>query len=166
MATTPSGRRAIFSCYDGTLKVCDPEDGTLISTIEVWRGIWGEGNPLTVNGRNAIHMAAPDPLDADQIRGCMAWNPNTGSLDTLIRTNHELTAKATSPDGQLAALAFDDRSLQLWDLQQNRLMATYYADAVITAAYVVCQSKLVVAGDAVGRVHMLHIENCSTSSIS
>ena len=62
---------------------------------------------------------------------------------------------AVSPDGR-RAVSGSDKTLKVWDLERETVLATFTADHAIHA--VACVSdRLLVAGDAGGRVHLLEL---------
>jgi WD40 repeat protein len=63
-----------------------------------------------------------------------------------------------APDGRRALSASDDRPLRLWDLESGRTIASFYGDAAFRSCSVVPDARTVVAGDTLGRVHILRLE--------
>ena len=67
-------------------------------------------------------------------------------------------AVAVTPVGQRAFSASDDRSLRLWNLEDGAELAAFHADAAIQCCAVSQDKKRTVAGDALGRIHVLDIQ--------
>ncbi len=67
-------------------------------------------------------------------------------------------AVAVTPDGQHALSASDDRRLRLWDLEDGAELAAFHADAAIQCCTVSQDKKRIVAGDVLGRIHVLDIQ--------
>ncbi len=67
-------------------------------------------------------------------------------------------AVAVTPDGHCALSASDDCSLRLWDLEDGAELAAFHAGAVIQCCAVSQDGKHTVAGDALGRIHVLDIQ--------
>ncbi len=67
-------------------------------------------------------------------------------------------AVAVTPDRQRALSASDDRSLRLWGLEDGAELTAFHADAAIQCCAVSQDGKRTVAGDALGRIHVLDIQ--------
>ncbi len=67
-------------------------------------------------------------------------------------------AVAVTPDGQCALSASDESSLRLWDLEDGAELAAFHADAAIHCCAVSQDGKRTVAGDALGRIHVLDVQ--------
>ena len=53
--------------------------------------------------------------------------------------------------------ASDDHTLKLWDLETGDTIAGFTADAAFTTCALARGESLAIAGDALGRIHMLEI---------
>jgi WD40 repeat protein len=62
-----------------------------------------------------------------------------------------------APDGRRAVSGSEDRTLRLWDLASGRALAVFTADGSILSCAVTPDGDRVVAGDQLGRVHVLEI---------
>ena len=73
-------------------------------------------------------------------------------LHNLAGHFHEVHGVAVSGDGRRAVSASDDKTLKVWDLETGAVVATYSCDG---AAYccAFADGRMIVAGDASGRVH-------------
>ena len=65
---------------------------------------------------------------------------------------------AVSPDGQRAVSASADGTLNVWDLVSGECIATFTCDSAALCCAYSGAIKLIVAGDAVGHVHFLRLE--------
>ena len=65
-----------------------------------------------------------------------------------------------------AVSAADDRTLKIWDLERGCCVVEFHADAKVTCALFADAGRLVVAGDALGRLHFLKMEGCGTETTS
>ncbi len=74
--------------------------------------------------------------------------------------SHEdaVMAVAVTPDGHCALSASDDDSLRIWDLEDGAELAAFHADAAIQCCAVSQDEKRTVAGDALGRIYVLDIQ--------
>ncbi len=68
-----------------------------------------------------------------------------------------VTAVAVTPNRRRALSASDDRSLRLWDLESGAELAAFHADAAIQCCAVAADGRRIVAGDGLGRIHVLDI---------
>jgi WD40 repeat protein len=67
-----------------------------------------------------------------------------------------VNAVAVTGDGKRAVSGSSDGTLKVWDLQSGQEVATFAADAGITACAIRDSSRFV-AGDKLGRVHFLRL---------
>jgi WD40 repeat protein len=85
------------------------------------------------------------------------WELESG---TLLRTfeGHadRVWAVSALPDGHGALSASDDNTLKLWNLDTGSVVTTFYGDAPYCCVYA-ADARRVVAGDAMGRLHILTI---------
>ena len=66
---------------------------------------------------------------------------------------------AVTPDGKRAISASEDNTLKVWDLATCAVVATFTADGPVLACAVAPDGGTIVAGDALGRLHFLRLEN-------
>ena len=64
---------------------------------------------------------------------------------------------AVSADGKTALSGSSDHTLKLWDVASARILASFTADASFSALAIEDDGKRVVAGDTLGRVHLLEV---------
>ncbi len=65
---------------------------------------------------------------------------------------------AISADGTVGTVGGDDRTLRVWNLARGLLLASFTGESTITACALSPDGRLVVAGEATGRVHLLRLE--------
>jgi len=65
---------------------------------------------------------------------------------------------AVSADGQLAVSASSDHTLKVWELASGALLTTFICDAGAYCCAFSHDRRLIVAGDRLGQVHFLRLE--------
>ena len=68
-----------------------------------------------------------------------------------------VNAVALTPDGRRGLSGSSDRTLRLWDLESGAELAAFHADAGILCCAVAQDRNRIVAGDDLGRIHVLDI---------
>lgn len=66
---------------------------------------------------------------------------------------------AVTPDGKRAVSASYDQTLKVWDLATGAVVATFTAEAPVASCAVGPDDLSIIAGDSLGRVHFLRLEN-------
>ena len=61
-------------------------------------------------------------------------------------------------DGRLAVSASSDQTLKVWEVESGAFLATFTCDSALLHCAAAEDCQLIVAGDAGGRVHFVHIE--------
>lgn len=61
--------------------------------------------------------------------------------------------------GRLVVSASDDKTLRVWEVETGAALATFTCDSAAYCCAFADDPKLIVAGDAVGRVYFLRLEN-------
>ena len=77
---------------------------------------------------------------------------------TLAGHLDSVRAVAVAPDGQRAVSASGDNTVRVWELETGEVLATFTCDSVAYCCASSDGGKLIVAGDACGRVHFLRLE--------
>jgi WD40 repeat protein len=81
----------------------------------------------------------------------------------LLRTlrGHEggVWAVAVTGDGRYAVSGSDDQTLKVWDLSSGQVVASFCGDSAIHCCAIAPDKRTIIAGDALGRVHFLRLEN-------
>lgn len=65
---------------------------------------------------------------------------------------------AVTPDGKRAISASGDHTLKVWDLERGRELATFTAESLFNCCAFTGNGNTVIAGDDLGRVHLLVVE--------
>ncbi|HUX76475.1 MAG TPA: hypothetical protein VMY40_07555 [Anaerolineae bacterium] len=153
VAVTPDGRRAISASW-GTLKVWDlesergAEERTLTGHT---RGV--SAVAVTPDGRRAISGSHDGTLKV------WGLESERGAEErTLAGHTDWVRAVAVTPDGRRAISASSDRTLIVWDLERGEVVATFSGDGGMNACAVAPDGVTIVAGDGLGRVHLLRLE--------
>jgi WD40 repeat protein len=150
VAVTPDGRYVVSASYDQTLKVWDLASGkelqTLAGHIEGVNAV-----AVTPDGKCAVSASGDETLKV--------WDLETGNeVQTLAGHRGWVTTVAVTPDGKCAVSASDDHTLKVWDLETGKVDAAFTADASLRSCAVGPDGRVIVAGDASGRVHFLSLE--------
>ena len=143
----PDGLRALSGSADRTLKLWDLSSGAVLRTFDGHeRRVWSvdvlpDGQRVLSGGDNTLKL----------------WDLESG---TLLRTfeghGDRVWAVTALPDGESALSASDDNTLKLWNLYSGSVVTTFYGDAPYCCVNAPDASR-VVAGDALGRLHILSI---------
>ena len=84
--------------------------------------------------------------------------PGTALVRTLQGHSEPVNGVALSADGRLAVSASWDRTLKVWELASGALLTTFICDAGAYCCAFSHDRKLIVAGDGLGQVHFLRLE--------
>ena len=66
---------------------------------------------------------------------------------------------AITADGRRLVSGSEDKTLKVWDLETGALICTFNCEGSVDCAAVALDGRTFVAGDAVGRVYFLRLEN-------
>lgn len=86
-------------------------------------------------------------------------------MATLTGHSDVVWGVAVTPDGRLAVSASDDHTSRVWRLRDGTLLATFTGEGVGRSCAVASDRSAIVAGDALGRVHVLRLEGIQTFPI-
>ncbi len=151
VSVTPDGRRAISASFDKTLKVWDMETGDEIRTLKGHTG-WVLAVSVTPDGRRAISASFDKTLKV--------WDMETGDeIRTLKGHTGWVLAVSVTPDGRRAISASFDKTLKVWDVENGRIIASFCGEGTFTSCAIAPDGKTIVAGENLGRVHFLRLEN-------
>ena len=149
-AIMADGRLALSVSGDTTMTVWDLETGCALRTLE-HHGL--RGAAVTPDGKRAVSASYWGGGEA-----LVVWDLNTGqALRTLEDESYWLNGVALAADGKRAISASEYKMVKAWDLDAGLCIATFYCDA--PALCCACAApNIIVAGDAVGRVYFLALE--------
>ena len=137
--------------WDRTLKVCDLTTGAVLHTLTGHAGPV-DGVAITLDGKRAVSASWDKTLKV--------WDLTTGAvLHTLAGHEDSVTGVAVTPDGERAVSASRDKTVKVWDLATGVVVATFTAEGAALACAVAPDGLTIVAGDGLGRVHFLRLEN-------
>jgi len=92
------------------------------------------------------------------------WELGSGrELRTLTGHAGSVLAAVTQ-DGQRAVSASWDDTVKLWNLETGKVLATFTCDATVHCCALSDFLKLIVAGDEVGHLHFLRLEELKPKS--
>lgn len=98
-------------------------------------------------------------ISASRDRTIKMWDLETGKeLATLTGHTKAVKAVVVHPDGRRLVSASEDETLKVWDIETQQVLLTYLGDAPFLACTVAPDGKTIFAGDALGRVHFLKLE--------
>lgn len=151
----PDGERLIWGDVSGNISVWNLRTGDFVWVLQGHRGAIGgigiapDSIELVSSGREDGVLKLWDferglPLG---ILGCHAYSYSS------------VLAAWITPDGQRAVSASNDNTLRIWNLTQRSEVACFSTQAGIWACAVSPEGTRFVAGDRVGRVYFLALEN-------
>jgi WD40 repeat protein len=154
VSVTPDGKWAVSSSGDTTLKVWDVDSGQALRTVTGHCGrVYGVA--VMPDGKRAI--------SASQDKTLKLWDLDSGrALHTLEGHSAYVSDVAVTPDGKFAVSASEDKTLRVWDLDSRAPLATFTCDAPPHSCAFINDHELV-AGDAVGFVYFLNLEQSKRS---
>jgi len=110
------------------------------------------GVAVTPDGRRAVSASRDHTL--------RVWDLATGAVpDTLAGQTDWVDGVAVTPDGRRLVSASHHHSLRVWDLATGAVVAIFTADGYLLGCAVAPDGITIVAGDGLGRVHFLRLEN-------
>ena len=132
-----------------------PPGAGLVRTLEGHSGpIYGVA--VTPDGKRAVSASGDKTLKV--------WDLETGvELRTLEGHSDSVHGVAVTADGKRAVSASRDHTLKVWDLETGLPLPTFHCDAYPTCCAFAdapqsADEQMVIAGDALGRLHFLLIE--------
>ena len=92
------------------------------------------------------------------------WDVETGRKLCTLRGHEGFVRGASlSRNGRRAASASNDRTLKVWDVETGEAIAIFTSDSTLYCCSFTTDDHLV-AGDAGGQVHFLHLEEPKSRS--
>ncbi|MDE0021100.1 MAG: Ig-like domain-containing protein [Candidatus Poribacteria bacterium] len=141
VAYSPDGQKIAGGSDDGTIRIWDVSDGSLIRTL---RG-HTDGVESVAYSPDGTRIVSGGDDNAVRI-----WNADTGALlQTLREHTDEVPSVAYSPDGQKVASASSDRTIRIWDVNAGSRIRTLqrHTDGVESVAYSSDGTRIVSGGD-------------------
>ena len=150
VAITPDGKFAISASHDMALKVWDLEKGE---------------EKITLKGHDDGVIAVaitPDGkyvVSASHDRTLKVWDLEKGEEKITLR-GHDVWVNAViiTPDGKYVVSASNDCTLKVWDLGQGVIISNFTGDSSFQTCDISPDGESIVAGDASGKIHFLHID--------
>ena len=171
VALSADGRRAFSGGLDNVIRIWNPAQGKLLATLEghdmgvVVLVLSTDGTRLIsgdVGGTSKVWDVTHDQLlrsDNHQDLQGQSWNQSSIScLETVWRDAAQPQLRAVSANGAHALEVLDASTAALRDATSDALLATFTADAEVTAWAVSSGPPTVVClGQRWGHVHFLHL---------
>ncbi|QYZ78072.1 TIR domain-containing protein [Methanofollis formosanus] len=164
---TPDGQHVVSGSRD-TLKFWNLSDFeevySLNSQIERFDSI-----ALTPDGRRIVsgsnnHTLKIRDLATGKEIFTLAESRPGDQEEQPTSTRDPVTAVVLTWDGRYAISGSEDRTLKIWDLEKRAFVTSFVAEGEINDLGFSNHLGVVVAGDATGRVHLLHLENLPLGS--
>lgn len=150
LAVLPDGERAISGFYDSSLVVWDLKTGNSVQVLK--------GHSLRVLDV-AIFPEGRQAISGSYDHTVRFWDLQSGEcIRTIPAHAHWVTAVALFPDGNLAISASSDQMLKVWDMEKGNEVAAFTCESPLWACSIARDGRTIVAGDQVGRLHLLHLE--------
>lgn len=125
-----------------------------VKTIHTLRGhgAWVNAVTVTSDGCYAVSGSSDETLKL--------WDLAKGQvIHTLQGHEAEVNAVAIAPDDSYVVSGAWDWMLRLWNLADGKTLASFCGDSVIHCCAVALDKRTIVAGDALGQLHFLRLEN-------
>jgi WD40 repeat protein len=156
LAVTADGRLALSGSLDGSVRGWDLATGL-------------ERFALRGQRRRVCALAVtPDAQWA--LSGCddgtvSVCNLTTGAERfTLRRHDSVVCGVAVTADGRRALSGSDDGTVKVWDLASGEVIASFHGESGFMTCTYASLGKVVVAGDSMGRVYFLRLEEGAVSA--
>ena len=141
---------AVSASQDRTLKVWKLASGRSVRTLTGHTN-WVHSVALSGDGALAVSASADQTLKV--------WDVASGrELYTLAGHIERVFGVALSGDGTLAVSASGDMTLKMWELMPGSVVATFTCGGAPFCCAFANAGRLIVASDAGGRLHFLHLE--------
>ncbi|MBV8833199.1 MAG: hypothetical protein JO108_28720, partial [Acidobacteriaceae bacterium] len=160
VAVSADGQLAVSASEDYTLKVWDVESGRELRTLQ-GHSDTVNGVAVSADGRLAVSASMDRTLKVWELasrRELRTLQGHSRELRTFKVRSSSVYAVAVSADGRLAVSASADNLLKVWELASGALLATFICDASAICCAFSDDHKLIVAGDGLGQIHFLRLE--------
>lgn len=150
----PNGTRVVYATNWGMLCLCDA------STLDVQTRLGGMGRSILACG-----LSPDGAYLAAQKEQLTIWDAQTGEVRTTLPGHTGcVRACAFSPVGPHLMTACDDGTLLVWDLRAANEMCTFVAGRALRTAAWAPDGRRLVAGDDLGQLFLLRLENLPDQS--
>ena len=151
VAWSQDGRIVASGSDDTTIRLWDPEGGSLIRTL---RG--HEHNVLTI----AFSPDGGTLVSGAFDRQVILWNAHTGDLIKVLgRHDDAVNSVAYSPDGKSIASASGDQTIRIWDFASQELRHILKGRHWFSSISWAPDGESIAAGTGGGTIELWHIEN-------
>jgi WD40 repeat protein len=148
IALTEDGKQAVSSSCDSTLRLWDIDSGKELRTLA------GHSGPVT---HVVILSDGARVVSASTDNTIKTWDLNTGSeLFSFAGFVSPAADLAVSPDGKWLTCVSENKGIRIWS-NEGKEIATFMADGSVTCFAVRKNGQTIMAGDYLGRVHLLRL---------
>jgi WD40 repeat protein len=150
---TPDELFCLSASLDGKLRLRDLRTGKTLTTMAI-----DVDDDILPNNQLAICPDAKLAVSANRW-SAMGWNLKSGQpLGEFSSDDARINAIALAPDCRHAIAAFEDGMLSVWDVQDGSAVADFTVEHPLRLACLSGDGRTVIAGDAIGQIHILRIE--------
>ena len=152
---SPDGSSVVSGSWDGTLKIWDLATGNEIKTL---RSDFGriESVSISPNGEFAVSVSADNTL--------VIWDYKKG---TILNTFNGFSEHiCISPESSFVLAGSVDNILKILDSNSSKTLGAYFTDSKITRIKIDRRCRSIVAGDLLGKLHFLRIENFKPAGLN
>jgi len=148
IALTENGKLAISSSCDSTLRLWDIDSGKELRTLA------GHSGPVT---HVVILSDGARVVSASTDNTIKTWDLNTGSeLSSFAGFVSPAADLAVSADGKWLTCVSENKGIRIWS-NEGKEIATFMADGSVTCFALRKTGQTIMAGDYLGRVHLLRV---------
>jgi WD40 repeat protein len=144
------GSRLVSGARDNTLRVWNSVTGQEISSFKE-HSDWVRSVALLADGRRAVCSSGREVLIWDLV--------SKRKIVELKGHTNTVEASAVSVDGRFIVSVATDNTVRLWNGGNGKGIATFTADAMVTACAIAPSGVDIVAGDSLGGVLFLRLED-------
>jgi WD40 repeat protein len=145
VAFSPNNERLASSSYDGRVLLWDTTSGKLLRTLKI--NGWSTELDFSADSRQ-LAVGSQD-------KNVTLFDAQTGNIRRTIETNNAVSNLAFSPNGRYLALGY--RSVEIWDLQTNKIVKTLRQSGVTSLAFSP-DSRLLASGSGDKSAHIWNVE--------
>jgi methanogenic corrinoid protein MtbC1 len=113
---------------------------------------------VTPDGRCAI--------SASWDKSLKVWDLETGKeIHSLVGHTDAVRCASLTPDGRFAISVSNDNTVKAWDLDNGMSIARFVSDGSLYTCAVAPDGKTIIAGGALGSVHILRLEGTDAGAV-